>query len=49
MSLPIEESSILNADIENDVSSSHRNLIETERGIEYFYKLNYFNTHSYHS
>ncbi|XP_061383743.1 sialin [Danaus plexippus] len=31
MSMSIEESSMINADIENDVTSSHRNLVETER------------------
>ncbi|CAG9562023.1 unnamed protein product [Danaus chrysippus] len=31
MSMPIEESSMINADIENDVTSSHGNLVETER------------------
>lgn len=35
MSIPVEESSILNADIENDVTSSHRNLVETEPGRGY--------------
>lgn len=35
MSLPVEESSILNADIENDVTSSHRNLVDTEPGRGY--------------
>lgn len=32
MALPVEESSILNDDIENDVTSSHRNLVINERG-----------------
>ncbi|XP_068633318.1 putative inorganic phosphate cotransporter [Battus philenor] len=31
MSLPIEEDSIINEDIQNDVTSSHRNLVEVER------------------
>ncbi|XP_047533173.1 sialin [Vanessa atalanta] len=30
MPSPVEESSMINADIENDVTSSHRNLVETE-------------------
>ncbi|XP_026761732.1 putative inorganic phosphate cotransporter [Galleria mellonella] len=30
MSLPIEESPIINSDIENDVTSSHQNLVENE-------------------
>ena len=32
MSITPEESSMINADIENDVTSSHRNLVECERG-----------------
>lgn len=32
MSSPIEESPIINSDIENDVTSSHRNLIENGPG-----------------
>ncbi|CAH2234526.1 jg1666 [Pararge aegeria aegeria] len=31
MALPVEESSMLNDDIENDVTSSHRNLVVNER------------------
>lgn len=33
MSSPIEESPIINSDIEHDVTSSRRNLVESEPGI----------------
>lgn len=32
MSLPIDESPIINEDIENDVTSSHRTLVQSEAG-----------------